>query len=74
MFGLTEEDFEKSDVEILVILSAMDETFAQIVHTRSSYKLKEIKFGSKFANLYNDIETGEPISIDIRKLSQIEKI
>jgi len=74
MFGLTEEDFEKSDVEILVILSAMDETFAQTVHTRSSYKLKEIKFGYKFASLYNDIETGEPISIDIRKLSQVEKI
>jgi len=73
MFGLTEEDFEKSDVEILVILSAMDETFAQTVHTRSSYKLKEIKFGYKFANLYNEIEVGEPISIDIRKLSKIEK-
>ena len=74
MFGLTEEDFEKSDVEILVILSAMDETFAQTVHTRSSYKLKEVKFGYKFANLYNNIETGAPISIDIRKLSQVEKI
>ena len=73
MFGLTEEDFEKSDVEILVILSAMDETFAQTVHTRTSYKLKEIKFGCKFANLYNEIEAGEPISIDIRKLSETEK-
>ncbi len=61
MFGLTEEDFEKSDVEILVVLSAMDETFAQTVHTRTSYKLKEIKFGYKFANLYNEIETGKPI-------------
>ncbi len=73
MFGLTEEDFEKSDVEILIIISAMDETFAQTVHARSSYKLKEIKFGYKFANLYNEIETGEPISIDIRKLSKTEK-
>ena len=74
MFGLTQEDFEKSDVEILIVLSAMDETFAQTVHTRSSYKAKEIKFGYKFANLYNDIETGEPISIDIRKLSKVEKV
>jgi len=73
MFGLTEQDFEKSDVEILVIISAMDETFAQTVHTRSSYKSKEIKFGCKFTNLYNEIEAGEPISIDIRKLSETEK-
>ncbi|MBA4185303.1 MAG: hypothetical protein H0X49_15035 [Acidobacteria bacterium] len=35
-------------MEILLILSAMDETFAQTVHARSSYKLKEIKFGCKF--------------------------
>lgn len=73
MFGLTEEDFEKSDVEILVLLSAIDETFTQMVHTRTSYKTKEIKFGYKFSNLYNELRDDEPISIDIRKLSQIEK-
>ncbi len=73
MFGMTEEDFEKSDAEILVMLNAMDETFAQIVHTRSSYKWKEVNFGYKFANLYNETKTNEPISIDIRKLSRIEK-
>jgi inward rectifier potassium channel len=73
MFGLTEEDFEKSDAEILILLSAIDETFAQMVHTRTSYKLKEIKFGYKFSNLYNELRDDEPISIDIRKLSQIEK-
>ncbi len=73
MFGLTEEDFEKSDVEILVLLSATDETFSQMVHTRTSYKLKEIKFGYKFSNLYNELKDDDPISIDIRKLSQIEK-
>lgn len=73
MFNLTEADFEKFDVEILVVLSAMDETFAQIVHSRSSYKAKEVKFGYKFSNLYNELKDDEPISIDIRKLSLIEK-
>ena len=73
MFGLTEEDFEKSDVEILVLLSAIDETFTQMVHTRTSYKTKEIMFGYKFSNLYNELRDDEPISIDIRKLSEIEK-
>jgi len=73
MFGLTESDFEKSDAEILVLLNALDETFAQTVHTRTSYKLNEIKFGYKFSNVYNETDANEPISIDIRKLSQIEK-
>ena len=74
MFGMTQEDFEKADAEILILLSAMDETFAQIVHTRSSYKTNETKFGYKFADLYNKLDPNGRISIDIRKLSQIEKI
>lgn len=73
MFNLTEADFEKLDVEIVIVISAMDETFAQTVHSRSSYKASEIKFGHKFSNLYNEIEKDEPISIDIRRLSKIEK-
>lgn len=74
LYGLTKEDFEKTDAEFLIVLSAMDETFAQTVHARSSYKTSEISFGYKFANLYNEIEAGEPISIDIRKLSQLERV
>jgi hypothetical protein len=64
---------EKTDAEILVLLSATDETFAAVVHTRSSFKPGEIKFRHKFVNMYNKSEDGERISIDIRKLSAIEK-
>ncbi|MDQ3322658.1 MAG: hypothetical protein M3525_09570 [Acidobacteriota bacterium] len=64
---------EKRDAEILILLSGADETFAQVVHTRSSYKPRDIKFGYKFANIYNTVENDQPISINIRKLSKIEK-
>jgi inward rectifier potassium channel len=74
MYNLKDEDFVKDDAEILILISAMDETFSQVVHTRSSYKAKEIKCGYKFSNMYNDFKDGEPISIDIRKLSGIEKV
>jgi len=74
LFGLTEEDLRATDAEILVLLSATDETFAAVVHTRSSYKPTEIKFGSKFKNIYNPVAEGEPLSVNINKLSQIEKI
>jgi inward rectifier potassium channel len=73
LYGLTMEDLEKTDAEILVLLSATDETFAAVVHTRSSFKPSEIKFQHKFVNMYNKSEDGERISIDIRKLSAIEK-
>lgn len=74
LYNRTAADLEKADAEILVLLSAVDETFVQSVHTRTSYKISEIKFGYKFANIYNQTTNDEPITIDVRKLSEIEKV
>jgi inward rectifier potassium channel len=72
--GLTQQDLIRTDAELLILLTATDETFAQVVHTRSSYKPHEIRFGHKFVSIYNNVEDGEPISIDVRKLSMIELV
>lgn len=74
LYNLTEKDLENADAEILIVLNALNETFAQTVHSRTSYKSGEIKFGYKFASLYNETETDEPITIDVRKLSKTEKV
>lgn len=73
LYNVTLEDLEKSDAEILVLLSATDESFAAVVHTRSSYKPREVVFGRKFSNMYNKSTNGAPLSINIRKLSATEK-
>jgi len=70
--GLSQEDYLATDAEILILLTAVDETFSQSVHSRSSYKPEQIKCGQKFVNIYNRVAEGETISIDIRKLSKIE--
>jgi inward rectifier potassium channel len=70
--GLTSQDFIRTDAEILILLTATDETFSQTVHARSSYKPTEIRCGEKFVSIYNQVEDGEPISIDVRKLSITE--
>ncbi|MGB7070795.1 MAG: ion channel [Pyrinomonadaceae bacterium] len=74
LFGLTDADLRGTDAEILVLLSATDETFAQVVHSRSSYKPESIRFQSKFVSMYNEREGSEPISIDVRKLSWTEPV
>ena len=71
LYGITREEVDRSDAELIVLLKATDETFAAIVHTRSSYKAPEVRVGYKFVNLYNQVPEGEPVSIDIRKLSLI---
>jgi inward rectifier potassium channel len=74
LYNLSVEDLETGNAEFAVLLSAMDETYAQVVHTRSSYKAHEIKFGHKFVSIYNEVETGGKISINVRKLSKVEKV
>lgn len=73
LYGMTDADLRNSDAEIMILLSAADETFAQVVHTRTSYKADQIRVGSKFISIYNEYSEGEPISIDVRKLSLTER-
>lgn len=71
LWGCNEDDLRASDAEILILLTATDETFASIVHQRSSYKPDEIRYGYKFVSIYNN-KAGERISIDVRRLSKVE--
>lgn len=73
LYGATRKDLEDTEAEILILLTANDETFAQVVHSRSSYKPNKILFGYKFANIYNEISPEAPLSINVRKLSAVER-
>ena len=72
MFGMSHDDLLRTDAEFLILISGIDETFAQTVHARSSYKADEIAVGMKFANMYNPVAKDGTISIDVSKLSDLE--
>ncbi|MEP6618690.1 MAG: ion channel [bacterium] len=72
MFGMSHMDLEDNEAEFLILMSGIDETFAQTVHARSSYKPEEIVFAKKFSNMYNPVARDGIISVDIRKLSDVE--
>jgi hypothetical protein len=55
-----------------MLISGIDETFAQAVHARSSYKAEEILVGKKFVSMYNPVSPDGTISIDVSKLSDVE--
>lgn len=74
LFGLTYDELVLYKSELVILLSALDETYAQTVHARTSYKPEEVQFDHKFANIYNPVKDGEPISINIRLLSRTEKV
>lgn len=72
MFGMEPEDFVTHDAEVLILISGVDETFAQLVHARSSYKPSEIRFGARFANIYKPVREDGTIAIDVSRLSEVE--
>jgi inward rectifier potassium channel len=72
LFSCTMDDLVAADAEFLILLTATDETFVTIVHQRSSYKPDEVRFGHKFISIYNNAP-GEPVSIDVRRLSKVDR-
>lgn len=73
LYGVTAEEFEASDAEFLILLTAVDETFAQTVHARSSYKHHEVVWGAKFRDMFLPADDGM-LSIDMRRLHEIERV
>lgn len=65
-------DLEDMDAEFLILLSGFDETFSQIVHTRSSYKAQEILWDVKFANMFETPDDNRPVAIDIGRIHKVE--
>lgn len=70
--GWSQRDLEAADAEFIVLLHAFDETFSQLVHTRSSYKYHEVVAGARFADMFIDGGEDGRIAVDLRKLHAIE--
>ena len=70
LYGVSREAMIASRTEFLVLLTATDETFSQIVQSRSSYMAEEVAWGVKFANLIQD---GDRIlTIDMHRFHTVE--
>ncbi len=73
LHGLSESDFMHSNAEFLILLTGIDETASQTVHTRSSYVASEVIWNAKFANVFNVPDDGQ-IEIDVSRIHDIEPL
>jgi inward rectifier potassium channel len=67
--GMSWEQIEAADPEFFVVLTGLDETFAQQVHARRSYRTSELVWGARFADLFIR-RPDQPIAIDVRRLHE----
>jgi len=68
------EELRASEAELLVYLTAYDETFSQTVHARSSYRADEVVFDARFAPIVALTEDERAVRVDVRKLSEIQRL
>jgi inward rectifier potassium channel len=74
LWGLTAAEADAREAEILILLSGIDETFSQVVHTRTSYQSEEIVWNAKFSNIFNKADETGFVTIDLRRLHEYEKL
>ena len=70
--GLTPESLAAADPEIVCLISAADETFAQTVHAKTSYDKTDIVWGARFRDMY--LPHAEKVAIDLTRLHDFEPV
>jgi inward rectifier potassium channel len=73
LFGMSEEELRDSDAEFFILLTGIDETFAQQVHARSSYKPTEIVWGARFASILHRAPGGA-MAVNVARIHEIEHV
>lgn len=73
LYGLTEKDFASGHAEVLILLQGYDDQFMSNVHSRSSYRHNEIKWGRKFVNVYGYDDDGRT-TVQLDRISETEPV
>lgn len=71
MYGMDEKKLLQLEAEFIVTMKAYDESFSQTVYSRSSYLASEVKWGEKFAYVYQ--QEADAVSIDVSRMDETEK-
>ena len=72
LFNFSKEDIENAAVEILIFVQGFDESFSNIVISRSSYTSNEFIYGAKFKPMYGPNEEGTTTILHLDKLNDFE--
>lgn len=72
--GLTREDFERTDVEIYVMVRGFDDVYSNYVTQRTSYIWSEIQFNRRFVPMYKESNDGKITVVELHKISRSEEV
>jgi inward rectifier potassium channel len=73
LYGLTEDNLADNEVEILVMLSGVDDTLADRIYARHSYGSEDIHFDRRFADVLSVTPNGRRV-VDLNRFHDTEPI
>ena len=71
--GVTPAELREGKAELLVLVTAHEETFSTRVTARTSYQYDEVQWDVRFANIFVDSPDGI-ITVDIERLDRVERL
>lgn len=74
LLNLTEEDMQRSDLEIYVHVSGFDNVYSNVVMQRTSYTYKEIIWGARFVPMYHVSDDGSTTVLELNKLNEYSEV
>ncbi|HWJ91007.1 MAG TPA: ion channel [Flavisolibacter sp.] len=74
LLHFSKEDFQKTDLELYVLVSGFDQVFSNTVMQRTSYTSSEMIWGAKFKPMYHESADGSTTVLELDKLDHFEKV
>jgi inward rectifier potassium channel len=74
LYHSTPEDLVAQEAEFLVLLSGNDDTFAQTVHSRTSYKANEIVWNARFRSMFIESPERGTTGMDLSRIHEYDLV
>lgn len=71
LYGMTAEDFERSDTRLMASVVCVDSVIHSPVQSQHDYSWRDIHFGKRFVEIYTDMGNGK-LTVDYGRLDEIE--
>jgi inward rectifier potassium channel len=71
--AISEEDLKSMNAEFFILIKAVDDTYAQQVHARSSYRSEDVVWNAKFRNIIEQTQEGK-MAIDINRIHEYDMV
>lgn len=72
LYGMSEQDFQDGNIEVIIMMKGFNDTFGQEVHARTSYTWKEIDWHKKFTLPYHFNDNGVTV-FELERLEEVEE-